>query len=53
MKIFYGNDDYRQFGTPSKYAFLNWWMDNGYGENCNPYQHIFDKIGRASCRERV
>lgn len=42
MKIFYGNDDYRQFGTPSKYAFLNWWMDNGCGENCNPYQHVFD-----------
>ncbi len=42
MKIFYGNDDYRQFSAPSKYAFLNWWFDNGYGENCNPHQHIFD-----------
>ena len=42
MKIFYGNDDCRQFSAPSKYAFLNWWFDNGYGENCNPHQHIFD-----------
>lgn len=42
MKIFYGNDDYRQFSNPSQYAFLNWRLDNGYGENSNPYQYIFD-----------
>lgn len=42
MKIFYGDNDNREFSNIKKYAYLNWWFDNGYGGNECPYQHIFD-----------
>jgi len=32
-KIFYGENDDRDFSNPDKYAFLNWRMDDGIGRN--------------------
>lgn len=49
MKIFYGDNDGRDFSNIERYAYLNWWFDNGYGGNGNPHQHIFDNynMGKA------
>ena len=49
MKIFYGDNDNRDFSATKRYAYLNWWFDNGYGENECSYQHIFDNynMGKA------
>lgn len=44
MKIFFGENDYREFNRPNKYAFLNWWTDNGIGgaRNNKNIQQISD-----------
>lgn len=49
MKIFYGDNDDRDFSNTQKYAYLNWWFDDGYGKNQCSYQHIFDNfnMGKA------
>lgn len=33
IKIFYGDNDNRDYNNPDAYAFLNWRMDNGLGSN--------------------
>lgn len=49
MKIFYGDNDNRDFSNPQNYAFLNWCFDDGLGKNSNPNQHIYDNyiLGKA------
>ena len=49
MKIFYGDNNNRAFSDTKRYAYLNWWFDNGCGENECSYQHIFDNynMGKA------
>ncbi|MBE5912675.1 MAG: hypothetical protein E7274_01270 [Pseudobutyrivibrio ruminis] len=50
-KIFYGDEEERDFSHPDKYAFLNWWMDDGMGTQQRPskVQKVFDNyyMGRA------
>lgn len=56
MNIFYGDNDNRDFGNPSKYAFLNWWTDDGHGESSNSiYQYIFNNytFGKAFIGEAI